>query len=485
MRALALALSVSLLLLAPTVKAEDPPAAPALTAADLDGLVGDWWYGVYTEGKKIGWAHIVYAREGTTFASRMTMHFELVAMGERVVMDMDTEERYDAAPPFALQAITERGQQGADVEERKATRTPDGGLTVVTKNGADVHTQTIAPFTYGLEQDLASDLWIRRGPKKGEALAYTSFELDEGGATNQKGTVLEVEERLIDGVKARLFHVSLEDEREGPQGTIVADERGVPVSAEVGGMFTLKREPEEISKKLEASGDLFLSGVAAIDAPLGETSTLRSLKLRVEGKAAGELFSGPQQLVTKEAGPAGEVVYLELGPSAPRVEATADEVARASRASTDVPCDHPEVQRLAKEAVAGATTPAEKVEKLVHFVASYVEDAYGANALSVLDVIRRKRGDCTEHAQLFTALARAAGIPARDASGLMYMGDETKAFGGHAWNEVVLDGAWVPVDATFDQVRADPAHVRLGADGSKDAQSRVFGKIKFALVGKQ
>jgi len=484
MRLAALALSL-LVLLAPTVRAEDPPAAPALTTADVDALVGDWWYGVYTEGKKIGWAHIVYAREGTTFASRMTMHFELVAMGESVVMDMEEEERYDAAPPFALQSITERGAQGGDREERKATRTPDGGLSVVTTNGEDVHTQTIPPFTYGLEQDLASDLWIRRGPKKGEALSYTSFELDEAGTTNQKGTVLEVEERLLDGVKARLFHVALEDEREGPQGTIVADERGVPVSAEVGGMFTLKREPEEISKKLEASGDLFLSGVAGIDAPLGETSALKSLELRVEGKAAGELFSGPQQLVSKEPGAGGEVVRLALGASAPRVEATADEVARASRATTDVPSDHPEVQRLAKEAVAGATTPAEKVEKLVHFVASYVEDAYGANALSVLDVIRRRKGDCTEHAQLFTALARAAGIPARDAGGLMYMGDETKAFGGHAWNEVVLDGAWVPVDATFDQVRADPAHVRLGADGAKDAQSRVFGKIRFVLVAKQ
>ena len=44
---------------------------------------------------------------------------------------------------------------------------------------------------------------------------------------------------------------------------------------------------------------------------------------------------------------------------------------------------------------------------------------------------------------LFVALARAAGIPSREAGGYMYMGDKLKAFGGHAWCEVVLDGHWV------------------------------------------
>jgi transglutaminase-like putative cysteine protease len=103
----------------------------------------------------------------------------------------------------------------------------------------------------------------------------------------------------------------------------------------------------------------------------------------------------------------------------------------------------------------------------------------------VLEVIRRRRGDCTEHAALFTALARAAGIPARTVGGVMYMGDEEKAFGGHAWNEVVLDGAWVPVDPTFDEVRADCAHVRLGHEGGPDAEPRLFGKIRFVLVSKE
>lgn len=78
--------------------------------------------------------------------------------------------------------------------------------------------------------------------------------------------------------------------------------------------------------------------------------------------------------------------------------------------------------------------------------------------------VKTKRGDCSEHSLLFTALARAAGIPSRGVMGLMYMGDEVKAFGGHAWNEVAIDGYWVEVDPTWNQQTVDGTHIRFGSD---------------------
>ena len=62
---------------------------------------------------------------------------------------------------------------------------------------------------------------------------------------------------------------------------------------------------------------------------------------------------------------------------------------------------------------------------------------------------------------LFATMARAAGIPAREVSGFIYMGDETKAFGAHAWNEIVLDGNWVPVAATWDEFEINPPHIQI------------------------
>jgi len=79
------------------------------------------------------------------------------------------------------------------------------------------------------------------------------------------------------------------------------------------------------------------------------------------------------------------------------------------------------------------------------------------------------------------ALARAAGVPAREVSGLMYMGDDVRAFGAHAWNEVVLDGRWVPVDPTWNETELDAAHVTLDRDGHSSAMMETLGRLTFRV----
>ena len=59
------------------------------------------------------------------------------------------------------------------------------------------------------------------------------------------------------------------------------------------------------------------------------------------------------------------------------------------------------------------------------------------------------------------ALARALGIPAREVRGLVDLGDEETAWGGHAWAEVVLDGRWRPVDPTWNLVTPTATHVAI------------------------
>ena len=54
------------------------------------------------------------------------------------------------------------------------------------------------------------------------------------------------------------------------------------------------------------------------------------------------------------------------------------------------------------------------------------------NAVQVLET---RQGDCNEHTVLYVALARALGLPARTAVGLVYVNG---AFFYHAWPEVWL-----------------------------------------------
>ena len=108
-------------------------------------------------------------------------------------------------------------------------------------------------------------------------------------------------------------------------------------------------------------------------------------------------------------------------------------------------------------------TDREKVEKLLKFTDVFIRDSMDTEPLTVMDLIKHPRGDCSAHSLLFTALARAAGIPAHEASGWMYMGNQYKTFGGHAWNEVILDGQWVPVDPLWRQMQLDAGHIQQHA----------------------
>lgn len=65
-------------------------------------------------------------------------------------------------------------------------------------------------------------------------------------------------------------------------------------------------------------------------------------------------------------------------------------------------------------------------------------------------VALNRDGDCTEHAVLLVALARANAIPARVALGLVIVGDhdDVRAY-GHAWAELQIEGQWTVADAAM------------------------------------
>jgi transglutaminase-like putative cysteine protease len=152
------------------------------------------------------------------------------------------------------------------------------------------------------------------------------------------------------------------------------------------------------------------------------------------------------------------------------------------------PIKHAKVQALVKEALGDAQASKDKVARLVAFVHRYIQGDYKTRPHSVLQLLEVRRGACTEYALLFTTLARAAGIPAREVTGLYYLGDDEKAFGPHAWSEVVLDGQWVPVDPAWGETELDAAHLTIGSTkGDKELNLMVdflstFGKVSFKLI---
>jgi transglutaminase-like putative cysteine protease len=99
---------------------------------------------------------------------------------------------------------------------------------------------------------------------------------------------------------------------------------------------------------------------------------------------------------------------------------------------------------------------------------------------SALATLEQRRGDCNEHAVLFAALARAAGIPTQVEAGIVYLKGR---FYYHAWNRVYLNG-WVTVDALFQQLPADVTHIRLARGTAADQLDilGVLGRLKIKVL---
>ena len=145
-----------------------------------------------------------------------------------------------------------------------------------------------------------------------------------------------------------------------------------------------------------------------------------------------------------------------------------------------VQSSHPEIVKLAARLARGQRDPRIVAERINRWVYDSLEKRITFGIPSALQVLRSRRGDCNEHAQLYVALARASGIPARIAAGLAYIDGK---FYYHAWPEVYLT-TWVAVDPTFGQFPADAAHLRfiVGGLGRQAELLRLMGRLRIELL---
>ena len=181
----------------------------------------------------------------------------------------------------------------------------------------------------------------------------------------------------------------------------------------------------------------------------------------------------------------GEVVHLRVevasDPSSAVQPGPAASPGRAElelylRASTFVDYRSAGVQRLLAEALpeGSPATAAEKAEILRAFVAGYLRDKNLDSILATASETAASRsGDCTEHSVLLIALLRAAGVPARAVTGLIYVEEfagERDLFGYHMWAQAWTGDRWLDLDATL-AVSFDAAHIAIGTTALADDQA--------------
>lgn len=116
-----------------------------------------------------------------------------------------------------------------------------------------------------------------------------------------------------------------------------------------------------------------------------------------------------------------------------------------------VDCDQPIFAEL-KQQVRSELSAQPSMDQLIGFVDRHISTKNFQRGFDLASTVAASRtGDCTEHATLLAALARAHGLPSRVVLGLVLLqaqGEPVHAF-GHAWVESHDGSAWKVADAAL------------------------------------
>ena len=142
-----------------------------------------------------------------------------------------------------------------------------------------------------------------------------------------------------------------------------------------------------------------------------------------------------------------------------------------------VQADDPDIRAKAVEIIDGAEGAWEAAKRISKWTHTYVrEKRFDRGYATAKETLDSRSGDCTEHTMLAVALTRAAGIPARIVSGVVWMKD---GFYYHFWHEAYV-GEWIALDATLGQTPADARRIQLrrGELESDTALELTFGVLQ-------
>ena len=286
----------------------------------------------------------------------------------------------------------------------------------------------------------------------------------------------------------------IEQVRDGVRGNAWIDAAGHIVRATSPVAFTMERSAFEIAyenfrrrdtaRVARASaaprvGDVVPTTVIAAGARLLPVAT-PELRVRLSGGDVRglRLAAGRQRL-------AGDTLVVRretAGELAARYTLPAGDTSLGEYLEPEplIQSDNPRIRAQARAIIGREREPARAAELLLHWVADHVEKTVAAHLSSAVQVLARRRGDCNEHTVLYVALARAVGLPARAAAGLVLLDGR---FYYHAWAEVYL-GDWVAVDPTSGQLPADAAHLRfvIGGLARQVELARLIGRLRLEVL---
>lgn len=302
---------------------------------------------------------------------------------------------------------------------------------------------------------------LMRGPSNGSIYKIQAFDPEELKIKEIQISVIGMD-KTADGVPALKLRNNLYP---FVNNDIWVDESGNTLEESVReGLVTTKAEQPKalgsfISDWALAKKDLIYDfSLVRVDPPLKDPQKLTGLAVEFSNwNDALPLLQGGGQRAEKRG--EGRVIITTGSLAKELPEFAAQKPTDAQLKPADkIESDAPEIKAQVRLLAAEGKSQEEMARVLASWTADWLKDSIDDGGGAVASFASRS-GNCQTHARLYTALARAAGIPTRFVSGLVYL--DGKGFLYHSWAESFLGNKWVSVDPTYNQLPADPTHLKL------------------------
>jgi hypothetical protein len=472
-----------------------------------------WWEAVYAYGTKIGWGHFEinnFEEDGRKLVQIDNQNYIAVDReGQRTTIDISTLSV--ETPSGELLRFHTEMNSGAS---RTVTngRAVDGQLTIETVTPGKTMTESF-PWTAGTlgfsatEQSLATAPLAPGDRRKLRALMPATNEVVTIELVADKfapTSLLDHTEDLL-GISCAITlpMQALADKPPILRSQLWTNREGEVLKTSVAALHQdTFRTTREIA--LADSGprrlDLVVDNTVPVARALREPHHTRRVRYRVQllnDDPAKVFNTGPlQELVSLDPHTA-EIIVRQVGSNATSGDAIATDSGMVHLPTPEDRAANNLIQSddLQVVAMAKSVLPEEiDVRALAVALEKHVHDAMKLKNFSqafatAAEVARNPEGDCTEHAVLLAALARARGIPARVAIGLVYQ-SSTQSFAYHMWNELWVGEHWLPLDATLGRGEIGAAHLKLTDSNLAGAQAyscflpvaQVIGQIKIEIL---
>jgi len=435
------------------------------------------WFNVTLNDNKIGYAMTSYNHSalGYIFKDYSLLRMPMAGVLREVLLDFFAVANDD----YSIKTFT-FGLTSGDYSTDILGGVKNGFLDIEVQTG-DKPTKLVFPATDGLYlPGMISFLLASKGFPQGE-FKLAGFDPFALMVSDIIVNVRPKERIEVDGKRYEAYRLDVS--ASGVSSIMWAiDDGSVVKEEEAAGMeLTLTSKQAALNiPDINPDWDILKSLAVRVDKEIENPRDVTYMKVRLIGiEPAGFNLQDDFQNVVSTDPLIVEVSGKPCQPDSAKTEP--EDLKTYLQSESFVQSDDPRIIRQAKLIIGDIENDSLKALALAEWVYKNIEKDYAVSLPSAVEVLRVRRGDCNEHSSLYTALARAVGIPTKICLGIVY---NDGMFYYHAWPAVYLGNCWWSIDPTLNQYPADATHIKL-LHGSFDAQAslmRVVGKLEIELI---